>query len=361
MPDDNDVIDKALDIIDNAAPEYSGGLCNHAPMAAEAFYNLGRAGEVLPWVSFYTNRLYPQPPPESPVSEENWTGAMGDSGRHSDWVLFFEDQIRKKGWTAALRKWAPLLVPGSAGGGGHGLIRTAHAARSLCRKRTAQRKTELARGLAYWASRFQRLPGRPGNIGRNNGHYSSAAEALKNLPLVPAARQFRFGLVSRKLQALDGFEPFSRAVYMLRMNLDNAHQAVSSLTEAFCAAYLASVRDAKSCVVLVHTVTLLGAVRMLIPFLDPESVRNILDCGWRAAAAIYCVFGKAPGSAGYIRVDEGREALIDRAVETGDEHAVKFTDACLREYSLNPEPVYLAAALDATERLGEISQFIGKE
>ncbi len=357
MPENNDIMDKALDIIDGTAPEYSGGLCNHASMAAEAFYNLGRAGEILPWVSFYRNRLYLQPPPESPIDENNWREALGDFDRNSDWVSFFEYQIRKSGWTAALRKWAPLLAPGSIGGGGHGLIRAAHAARSLCRKRTARRKTELARALAYWASRYQKLPGLP----TNNGYYSNVAEAVKNLPLIPENLKFRFGLISRKLQALDGFEPFSRTVNMLRINADNLPGAVSSMTEAFCAAYLASVRDAKSCIVLVHTVTLLAAVRILIPFLGPESVQEILNCGWRGAAAIYCVFGKAPGTAGYIKVDAGIGPLIDRAVETGDEHAIKFTDACLREYFLNPEPVYLAAALDATERLGEISKFIGKE
>ncbi len=111
---------------------------------------------------------------------------------------------------------------------------------------------------------------------------------------------------------------------------------------------------------LIHSVTLLGAVRILMPFLDPGSVKGMLNYGWQAAAAIYCVFGNSPGALRYIKINNGIDSLIDRAVETGDEHAIKFTDACLREYSFNPEPVYLAAALDATERLGEISKFIGK-
>ncbi len=44
--------------------------------------------------------------------------------------------------------------------------------------------------------------------------------------------------------------------------------------------------------------------------------------------------------------------LIDRAVSNGDTHVIKFTEACLREHALNPEPVYLLAAHDAVERLG---------
>ena len=30
-----------------------------------------------------------------------------------------------------------------------------------------------------------------------------------------------------------------------------------------------------------------------------------------------------------------------RAIECGDEHAIKFTEVCLREYELNPRPEYL--------------------
>jgi len=45
------------------------------------------------------------------------------------------------------------------------------------------------------------------------------------------------------------------------------------------------------------------------------------------------------------------DALIERAVATGDEHAFKFTDACLGEWRLRRNPVYLAAAEDVLGRL----------
>lgn len=45
------------------------------------------------------------------------------------------------------------------------------------------------------------------------------------------------------------------------------------------------------------------------------------------------------------------EELTDAAAATLDPHAIKFTEACLREYALNPSPVYFVAAADATERL----------
>ena len=46
----------------------------------------------------------------------------------------------------------------------------------------------------------------------------------------------------------------------------------------------------------------------------------------------------------------GEEAVY--ALATGDEHAIKFTEACLREHALNPKPVYLAAARAAVGSFG---------
>ncbi len=44
----------------------------------------------------------------------------------------------------------------------------------------------------------------------------------------------------------------------------------------------------------------------------------------------------------------------DRAVIAGGAHSIKFTEACLREYAINPNPVYLVAACDVTERVGPV-------
>ena len=39
-----------------------------------------------------------------------------------------------------------------------------------------------------------------------------------------------------------------------------------------------------------------------------------------------------------------KDELIERAIACGDEHAIKFTEVCLREHALNPDPAFLAAA-----------------
>ena len=48
---------------------------------------------------------------------------------------------------------------------------------------------------------------------------------------------------------------------------------------------------------------------------------------------------------------EATATLVDRAISNGDEHAIKFTEACLREHAIAPSPVYLAAARHAVGAL----------
>jgi hypothetical protein len=40
------------------------------------------------------------------------------------------------------------------------------------------------------------------------------------------------------------------------------------------------------------------------------------------------------------------------AVATGDEHAIKLTEACLRLHAETPDPVFLHAAARASDLLG---------
>ena len=54
------------------------------------------------------------------------------------------------------------------------------------------------------------------------------------------------------------------------------------------------------------------------------------------------------------RIDEAlptKDVLIDRAVASGDAHALKLTEAALRSYARTSEPALLFAAADASVRL----------
>jgi hypothetical protein len=129
----------------------------------------------------------------------------------------------------------------------------------------------------------------------------------------------------------------------------DAARFVSELTEAFAAVFLANTQ--RGVIAFVHSVTGPSAIRLLLPHLPPEARHSMLVYGWQAVAGIYTGFAAAPAAPVPDAVLVARDELIDRAIATRDEHAIKFTEACLREHALNPKPVYLLAAERASARL----------
>jgi len=72
---------------------------------------------------------------------------------------------------------------------------------------------------------------------------------------------------------------------------------------------------------------------------------------YQVGAAIQSAYGAGPSRPVPADVAADRETLIDRAVATNDEHAIKFTEACLRQHRAIPDPLFLLAAEDAIDRL----------
>ena len=151
------------------------------------------------------------------------------------------------------------------------------------------------------------------------------------------------------LSSLSDFSPFARVVNLADTSGDPS-QVLSALTETFADVYVKNVAD-HNFIALIHSITGSTAIRTLLPHVSAETGQKLLRYGWQLGAALYSISGtdrlNKDNSA-----DIKRTNLIDRAVTTLEEHAIKFTEACLREYSLNPNPVYLKAAADAVSRLG---------
>ncbi len=93
-------------------------------------------------------------------------------------------------------------------------------------------------------------------------------------------------------------------------------------------------------------------MRLLLPHLDAPARAEMLRYGWQGAAGVYSASGGVVGAPAIPDTKGSYDDLIDRAIATRDEHAIKFTEACRRENALNPKPVYFAAAQDAVSRLG---------
>ncbi|MCM3875218.1 MAG: questin oxidase family protein, partial [Thermoanaerobaculia bacterium] len=323
-PRGSQAIEDALALLAETGPEYHGGLANHGPMAAEALVALERFDAVVPWVTRYRPRLDAHPT-GSRLIREDWREALGARNRVADWSVFFGREVKERPWRDAIATWVPRLSPGMIAAAFHGVIRTAHAARSLAAEETPARRRELGEGLAYWAANYRPLPeARTGARGRRR-----PSQALADVPGVPAADQIARGNIVDRLAPVERFAPFVSAADLVDTTGD-ASAFLSDLTETFAGVFLASVPPG-SLITFIHGVTGPSAVRLLLPHLDPAARAAALRYAWQGAAAMYSGFsGKAPS------VPRGeapaRADLVDRAIATGDEHAIKLTEACLREH-----------------------------
>jgi hypothetical protein len=312
-------------------------------MAADALIALGRPDAVVRWSEWYAQRLTEHPQPRNPIASDEWREALGDIKRAGDWIAFFDAELRERPWTEVLETWVARLTPGIMAGATHGILRTAHAARSLGRGERSVRLHELAEGLGYWAARYMTLPGQ-----FSGGGAMTPSAAIASVPR-PEASGERVGLITTAVRALD---PSRMAPVLGLVDVSGDTGAfVSDVTRTFVRQYLANADTAA--IAFVHSVTAPSALRLLAPHLSDETRRMAMAHAWQVCASLYAAFGRAtdvPGEFEAIEFDE--EDFADRAVAVRDEHAIKFTDACLREYRLSGDPAFIAAAQDILVRFG---------
>jgi hypothetical protein len=345
----NEVLDEGLTRLAATGPEFRGGLSNHGPMAAEAMVRLGRADAVEVWLDGYLRRLDDPPAPSDRITDQTWRESLGAMSRVADWELYFRAQLAEEPWRDVLARWWPRLVPGLAAAATHGVIRTSHAARSLAAAEdggadTAGRTDELGRGLAYWAARYLALPGQP----RTEGRLGIAA-AVGGLPV--AANEPAAGLITESLAAGVAGQPgFATAVNALRGPTD-VPTDLAALAREFARVFLVYGRAQP--IALVHAVTAPAAARSVLPLLPAEVARPTYDALWQVSAALYAVYagGTTPEPLP-VGAPPSADELADRAVATGDEHAIKLTEACLRLDAVTPDPLLLHAAARSAELLG---------
>lgn len=353
----DEALDEALQRLHNQEPQSRQGLSTHAPMVAEALCALGYADEAVPWVRNYGAPIRRLPKPSSPINRNQWRTALGPrmgitsweeaNARWGDWKEFFTTELAENPWQNVLEIWLPRFAPGMCGAATHGVIRTAHAVRALGRRETPARRGELARGLAYWASSYEELP----TGGGKKARFETFADALADVPLYweafgksPQGRNIVEAL--RHVRELDRFAD----VRDLIAEPTDLSAAISALTATFARVYLrhGTKHDA---IAFVHAVTGPCALRRIAPFVRLKTAKAALPYAWQTAAAIYSAYAR---DRDFRRPEETKltpDELALRALKSGDEHAIKFTEAMIAEHKLNPDPAYLAAAEDAIQRL----------
>jgi hypothetical protein len=342
---ETEALDDALTVFAATAPNYgSAGLANHGPMAAEALAHLGRSDAIPGWVSRYRARLDDAPPPARALSEEDWPAALGRADRFPAWLALFEREIADRPVAAVVGEWVPRLLPGAVGSATHGLIRTGHALRGLGEADTSPRRLEVANGLAFWASSYEELPGPPLLIG-----HEGVAQALADLPYLPEDAPSASLISDRVAAVADIADEFEQAVASLGWT-EGAIELLDQLATGGSVAYLRNAEEGGA-IGLLHAVTSPLACELMLPWLAEEDRDAALGYVWQAAAALHVAYDIDRTAAVPTDAPPTAEALVERALASGDEHAIKLTEAALRSFGRSGDAVVLLAAADACARL----------
>ena len=229
-----------------------------------------------------------------------------------DWERQFTAELAAAPWVEVVRSWVPRLAPGLMAAATHGWLRTAHAVRAMRVVESPERIAELARGLAYWAARYQDVPGPTTPSGTLAVDVALAA--------LPDRRAGGDGLIFESVRRLDGDSEFVAAVDAV----DASALGVDALLSAAGDTVVAG--GAGDPIVYVHTLTPTAAIRQVADLVDAAVVDLVLGCAWRAIAALVSTY-RLPTVGGFDGGDVDADDVVDRAVASGDEHAIKVAEA----------------------------------
>ena len=180
------------------------------------------------------------------------------------------------------------------------------------------------------------------------GH-QGVPEALADLPYLPEETPEEFLITRRVAHVADIADEFEQAVASLGWSGDPL-ALLDALAVGGAQAYLRNADT--SPIALIHTITAPLALELVLPHLAEEDRDAALAYAWQAVASIHVAYAlertrELPtGTA-----TPSPEELIDHALASGDEHAIKVTEAALRSHARTGESVLLAAAADAAARL----------
>ena len=331
------VLDEALASLAGCGPKLANGNFNHAPMVTEAVCALGRSDAVMPWIARYRPRMLPRPTGDGPLRADEWRAALGQRERFPAWADFFAAALTEAPWRAVLDLWTARLAPGASAAATHGAIRVGHAVRALAAGETSPRRAELADGLASWAATYSELP--PASKHRGD---LAPEEAIRQVAVVPPERR-RPGNIVAALGGLYDVPEFAASTARADLAGDIADR-LRGLTELFARIFIVNVHNVPTAIAFVHGVTSLAALGHIVPHVEEATARALLRHGWQAGCGLYACYGSGTAYAANV-ADGGSNAaaLIDRALANGDEHVIKFTEACLSRARLAASPAYPAA------------------
>lgn len=314
------------------APEYTGALSNHLPMALVALHRLGADGEQLRvFFDDYTRRLSLLPPGGTPPAD--WRAALGRYAPGSAFVDLqagFDALLRTRGAAAVLHEALPLLMDGVGAAAFHGLIRTAYAV-------DAGHEGELAAGLAYWTLHHLSLPAPAPAVPAQRDPARWLA-ALNDEIVV----RIEGGLIFERMRAAARQVGFERHAQALVIDAETLQRLAEFAAHAY-----AATRD----FTVLHLVTSAHAMRLLLPQLPDAAARDAaLQSYARAFAAGVLASGVAAGADEPHDPGLGWAEIEERARRSGDDHVVKLAYSAREEARCYGSDVHRRAATRAVLR-----------
>ena len=296
-----------LDLSARYDAEYSNNLSSHLPMALTALARLGADdARLAAFAERYATRLRPAPAAEPWPGGEPWKSRLGDPRAWPAYRSLFNEWIDHEGAPAVLAQALPALLRGVGAAAFHGPIRSAYAL-------AAGHSHELADALAYWACRWFALGDMPAG-----GRQRDPAAVLAQMQIAKPKRP----LIAERMALVAEQPAFMRAAAGLQIDGETTLPQLATLAACLYAA--------SDNFTVLHLVTSAHAMRVLLPWIEPDEQTAALGHYWLAYAAGHAASGLN---------DNGRStlpraplvpwpALIERALASDDDHLIKLIDSC---------------------------------
>jgi hypothetical protein len=332
--------DEALAYLHTFGPECHNGFVNHAPMAVEALASLGLPSEIMPFVRAYEARLPRAPARGAPLREEEWAGSLGNAALYPRWLATFLGLLAERPLREVVPAWLARLAPGCLAAAFHGPLMTMGALRALEHGVNQVRLHELARGLGYWAATYQPVEGSP-------CHAADGEPLHALLRRVPVGTGSQLGAIDAGVYArTHGNQEFAALVSTPRALEPDPIGTIA------VAGARATLTHPAVPIVFVHAITGPVTFRVFHRWLESSAFEAAVDVLWRAVAGLNATFTRVPiGDGKADRPVPSRARLIEAALATRDEHAIKVVEAALHERSISGNEIVLQAAEFACERI----------
>lgn len=341
-------LDNALTTLHGFHSEYCNGLSDHGPMVIEALDRIGRQDAITPWLERYLGRLDPLEPNEDagPLASLDPLDPWSTIRSETEWIAYFVQAVEELGWQETIAAWVPRLTPALPTAAAHGVLRASHAVRGLGRGDSPARRHELARGCAYWAWRREELPA------LECGGGLTTLQALAGIRVPPAdSPDALTGMISDRLRGVATSE-FLTSVQAVSLPRNPAEALTEVVTTAGVALYSAPPSGRFA---ILHGLTSAIAVRDLLPFLSDTEATRLVEYSWATVAALWASYSVGAD----LKTEPSSEvpttdALLERAVNNGDEHAIKVATAVWSEElaSATERPDLRAAADSGLQLFG---------